>query len=290
MEKGATVNIKDIERFKRFIRRFTVVLLMALLCCAVLMWMLSSLAGGEKQPSAAQNDVQRSNDVTSKGADAAQSSGETAQPVQGISPDPQAATAYCLTLVNGTCKMAQNSAQDLVSIREYGNGCYALGYSNLQGNREAVLALNEMFAAAQEAGFHNFVVQSAYRSYKKQETLFKEEIKKYTNQGYSGAQAEQLANRTLARPGESEHETGLAFDLMIRNTTSLYDFEGTQNEKWIKQHCAEYGFIIRFPPDKEEITGIASEPWHIRYVGKEHARCIMENKLCLEEYIKALKG
>ena len=154
MEKGATVNIKDIERFKRFIRRFTVVLLMALLCCAVFMWMLSSLAGGEKQPSAAQNDVQRSNDVTSKGADAAQSSGETAQPVQGISPDPQAATAYCLTLVNRTCKMAQNGAQDLVSIREYGNGCYALGYSNLQGNREAVLALNEMFAAAQEAGFH----------------------------------------------------------------------------------------------------------------------------------------
>ena len=89
----------------------------------------------------------------------------------------------------------------------------------------------------------------------------------------------------VARPGESEHETGLAFDIIDAGNADLWGFEGTPQEKWLKEHCWDYGFIVRYPPDKAELTGIASEPWHFRYVGLPHSQTIHEQGLCLEEYL-----
>ena len=86
----------------------------------------------------------------------------------------------------------------------------------------------------------------------------------------------------MADPGTSEHHTGLAFDLAITGEAS---FGATKQSVWLAQHCWEYGFIIRYPSDKTAITRISYEPWHVRYVGTEHALIMRDENLCLEEYI-----
>ena len=93
--------------------------------------------------------------------------------------------------------------------------------------------------------------------------------------------AEEVAEQSVARAGHSEHETGLAIDL----NGVLETFADTEAYRWLQRHAYEYGFVLRYPEGKEEITGIRFEPWHFRYVGKEHARKMRLLNLCLEEYI-----
>ena len=89
------------------------------------------------------------------------------------------------------------------------------------------------------------------------------------------------ADRFSARPGHSEHQTGLAFDL-----NSITDeFKDTDEGKWVTENCHNYGFIIRYPADKESVTGYMYEPWHIRYLGVETAQAVHDSGLCLEEYL-----
>ena len=90
----------------------------------------------------------------------------------------------------------------------------------------------------------------------------------------------------MAEPGTSEHHLGLAFDV---NKQGASGFAGTKHSEWLNEHCWEYGFIIRYTKEKEKITGFVAEPWHIRYVGVEHAMYMKEHDLCLEEYVKGLK-
>ena len=92
---------------------------------------------------------------------------------------------------------------------------------------------------------------------------------------------EEKALQVVALPGTSEHQLGLALDIIAE-----FDADNTATWQWLKQHCAEYGFILRYPADKEEITGISYEPWHFRYVGVEAAREIMSSGVCLEEYLE----
>ena len=99
------------------------------------------------------------------------------------------------------------------------------------------------------------------------------------------ALAEETALRTIAKPGHSEHHTGLAVDL---NDVSD-DFEETQAYRWLQAHAAEYGFIQRYRTDKSHITGIDNESWHYRYVGREHALAMERLDLCLEEYVAYLR-
>ena len=102
------------------------------------------------------------------------------------------------------------------------------------------------------------------------------------------AEAEELAADEVARPGTSEHQLGLAVDIISNAHPDLDEgWAETEEAVWLKEHCAEYGFILRYPPDKSDITGIVWEPWHFRYVGEEAAVYIMENDLCLEEYLAA---
>ena len=100
-------------------------------------------------------------------------------------------------------------------------------------------------------------------------------------EGMTRNNAEDYAKRHVAAVGASEHHTGLAFDITVPGTT----FEGTKQSNWLASHCAEFGYIVRYTADKEAITGIAAEPWHIRYVGVEAAREMARLNMCLEEYI-----
>ena len=90
-----------------------------------------------------------------------------------------------------------------------------------------------------------------------------------------------FTNKYVARPGHSEHHTGLAFDITVPGTI----FKGTEEQKWLHKHCWEYGFVIRYQEDKEKLTGYIAECWHIRYVGLPHSITMRDRNWCLEEYL-----
>ena len=135
-------------------------------------------------------------------------------------------------------------------------------------------ALKQMLADCREAGYSPRIV-STFRTRETQQYLY-----------------DHTANKSdTAIPGHSEHECGLAADIIDVDSIGWSDplidkQEDMPAQKWLMAHCQDYGFILRYPKDKEEITGIIYEPWHYRYVGKEHAAIIMENGLCLEEYLR----
>lgn len=134
-------------------------------------------------------------------------------------------------------------------------------------------AFAEMKRAAAAEGIELRIV-SGYRSYEYQRELYNSYLRR-------PGQSQEYVETYSARPGHSEHQTGLAID--VNNASS--SFLGTPEQKWLEEHCVEYGFIIRYPEGKEDITGYKYEPWHIRYLGKETARKVYESGLCLEEYL-----
>lgn len=135
----------------------------------------------------------------------------------------------------------------------------------------AYAALNEMFAGAAQDGITLWIA-SGYRSYATQNWL-------YNN--YVAMDGKAAADTYSARPGHSEHQTGLAFDL---NDVSDY-FANTDEGIWLANNCWKYGFIIRYPAGKEAKTGYKYEPWHVRYLGRDVAKAVYESGLCLEEYL-----
>lgn len=152
----------------------------------------------------------------------------------------------------------------------------------------AVEPLRALLQAGREAGL-DLVVTSGWRSWAYQEQLFEDKVARVMAEtGLERAEAEEIAADEVARPGTSEHQLGLAVDIISNAHPDLDEgWAETEEAVWLNEHCAEYGFILRYPPDKSDITGIVWEPWHFRYVGEEAAVYIMENDLCLEEYLAA---
>ncbi len=151
---------------------------------------------------------------------------------------------------------------------------------------EAHGPLCEMLEAGRKEGLY-FEICSSYRDVKRQQELFNEDLEKLIRGGYSYLEAYEEVARETMPPGHSEHSTGLAFDIVALRYQMLDSGqEKTAENKWLQEHCAEYGFILRYPKGKEEITGISYESWHFRYVGVEIAEYIMENGITLEEYIE----
>lgn len=150
--------------------------------------------------------------------------------------------------------------------------------------REAAKALDEMLSAAREAGF-TITVTSAYRSREYQKQLFDAAVESYLARGMTKKEALRLTKRYHALPGESEHESGLAADMHHLSCATLA-FADTAEYRWLSENAHKYGYILRYPEGKESITGIAFEPWHFRYVGREAAEEIYRSGLCLEEFLK----
>lgn len=141
--------------------------------------------------------------------------------------------------------------------------------------------LQNMFDDARRIGLYP-VINSAYRQPEEQQAIFNDKIATYMAQGSSKREAKVMAQMWVAEPGTSEHQTGLALDIISedRNNTDIHE--------WLKANSYKYGFILRYPPNKTEITGISHEPWHFRYVGIEAATEIYNQGLSLEEYIANL--
>ena len=154
---------------------------------------------------------------------------------------------------------------------------------NIYMRPEAASALEALLEGAAEAGLTLYAT-SGYRSYSTQKAIFDRK---------AAERGEQAANRSVAKPGYSEHQTGLAMDIEGETTlgTGLTEAFGESPEGiWVAEHCHEYGFIIRYPKDKTNITGYIYEPWHIRYVGVEAATEITELGVTFEEYILMVRG
>ena len=145
--------------------------------------------------------------------------------------------------------------------------------------------LKQMLSDAKDAGLSMYVA-SAYRSYEKQREVFNNTMQDWISQGYSPLNAYDETKKSVAVPGTSEHATGLAVDIISSEYEELDDRQGdTEEQKWLMEHCWEYGFILRYPPEKSDVTKIVYEPWHYRYVGKEAAKEITEQNITLEEYV-----
>ena len=145
-----------------------------------------------------------------------------------------------------------------------------------QLRRAASEALAEMFSAASDAGY-TLYLKSAYRSYQTQKTMYSNRLQKMGRD-----------DGLVSYPGASDHQTGLGADILNYAWTKKdgmnKEFAKTAEAQWMLEHCQEFGFVLRYMEDKEEITGIKFEPWHFRYVGREAAAYIMENHLSLEEF------
>ncbi len=140
--------------------------------------------------------------------------------------------------------------------------------------------LQEMFDDMRAEGYYPQVV-SGYRDSEKQEDIFENKYAAFREEGYSKKEAKELTEKWVAEPGTSEHETGLAVDINPDREKS-----GDEVYEWLSENAHKYGFIKRYPEDKTDITGIANEPWHYRYVGEKAAREMKKKNLCLEEYIE----
>ena len=158
------------------------------------------------------------------------------------------------------------------------------GFSHEQVDIRAYESLKKMLA---DGAQYNLSICSGYRSVAKQTALFEGRVDKWMAKGYSREAAEKEVLKDTAYPGTSEHNTGLAADLLGAEYTWLSEsFAETDAYEWLIKNCAKYGFILRYPKGREDITGYTFEPWHYRYVGVEAATYIMENNLTLEEYLE----
>ncbi len=149
----------------------------------------------------------------------------------------------------------------------------------------AIGELNNMMNQMKKDGITNIWIQSAYRSVARQKELYDASVKKYLQEGKSQEEAEKLTNEYINKPGSSDHNLGLAVDFNKVDN----GFEKLEGFKWLQKNAENYGFVLRYPKDKEDITKIAYESWHWRYVGVEHAKKMNELNMCLEEYIQYLK-
>lgn len=202
----------------------------------------------------------------------------TTEPVsnsESSTKEESAAIPWNLVLVNPDTPLPENYE---INVKQLDNGqavderCYD--------------ALQNMMNDCRRAGLRP-VICSSYRTQEKQQMLFDNQVEKWKNQGYSVDEAKMQAGKLVAVPGTSEHQLGLALDIVDISYQLLEEKqENTPTQKWLLENSWKYGFILRYPKDKTDITKISYEPWHYRYVGEKAAKEIFDAKICLEEYLK----
>ena len=232
-------------------------------------------------------------------------------PAPSCTPDPSCTPVPEEGITNGTSQNAQaaaaaaapepwalrlvNSSHPLPEDFEPATRSIA-GYDQRLFDVRAADQLEAMLTAAQKDGSPLYLV-SGYRSIRRQTNLFERKVQHYLKKGLDRKDAETAAEQVVARPGCSEHNLGLAADIVSANwyeghTDLSEDFENTDAFVWLQNHAAEYGFVLRYPKGKDSVTGVSYEPWHYRYVGQTAAAEINQAGLALEEYClkKGIRG
>ncbi|MGI6167044.1 MAG: D-alanyl-D-alanine carboxypeptidase family protein [Eubacteriales bacterium] len=194
-----------------------------------------------------------------------------------------------LMLVNQTNPLGQDYVPSPLetldtNITLYGN--------EIRLEKYARRALEAMFAELRAAGFDNVYVSSGYRSYNTQETLFRYYVQEEMDKGsLTKAEAEERVKKYSAPPGYSEHQSGLCVDLIVEGMKELDNsFASYPVYKWLVENSYKFGFVLRYPEGKTDITGYVYEPWHYRFVGQYYAAAMHETGTCLEEYLETTKN
>ena len=237
-------------------------------------------ASDEKQPESGEKAAENGEEQPSEASPAALSLREIAAQMQDYSLTSSGKAApvsvvddNILLLINKTHPLSSDYyPDDMVKIERNDP---QVGTAEVKQMRAVAAEHFEDLLDAAEAAGYNIVLRNAFRSYSYQESLFNSYVK---NNG------EAAANRYSARPGESEHQTGLCADVGVPGK-ALTSFNGSKEAEWMAEHAHEFGFILRFPDGKEDITGYMFESWHFRYVGIEAAGEIYERGITLEEYL-----
>ena len=208
---------------------------------------------------------------------------EDGQPVQGITPEGQfASNGQLVILVNPWNFVPEGYAVELKEINAH-HQVAAVAYADLQ----------QMMTDCENAGLQP-VICSSYRTQAYQEDLFQRKIERLLEEpgaAYTDEEVRNVAARSVAIPGTSEHQLGLAVDIIDNRNWNLDESQAQMpTQKWLMKNSWRYGWILRYPDGKSEITGIIYEPWHYRYVGKEVAAEIHDLGICLEEYLQLLTG
>ncbi len=239
--------------------KFTIAAAAVLLVGILLWFVISRLAGPGSAP------------ILQDAAFAAvvQTTAETKQTATQTVTEPKKPSDWRLMLVNEDNAVPDDYDTELLTLSN-GKKVDERMYPDLQ----------EMFDTMRSEGVYP-VVSEGYRTDAEQRSMMEEQIAQYQKDGYDEDEARTMAADYVAQVGYSEHQLGLAVD--INADKSKCENETVYN--WLAEHAAEYGFILRYPSDKEDITGIAYEPWHYRYVGKENAKKIAASGLCLEEFL-----
>ena len=269
------------ERRRRQLRRRRItVLVMMLALILLIVWGSGLLHGSPDTDSSSlpqSSSSQAQQDTGSSDADQSSSSqpqsSSAAQGTAALSGD----DVWLLRLVNHDNPLPEGFTVETAKLP---NG--------LEFDQRAIEQLEKMLADGNAAGLQ-LMVCSAYRSVERQDELFNEMLQEYIAEGYSEEEAYEITSTIRTPHGCSEHSTGLAADIVAVDYQMLDDGYGETDEaKWLLENAADYGFILRYPKEKEDVTGIIWEPWHYRYVGVENAKKIKASGLCLEEYLKTL--
>ncbi|MGN0626312.1 MAG: D-alanyl-D-alanine carboxypeptidase family protein [Oscillospiraceae bacterium] len=300
---------KKIRRYtRREVRRnriiaFCCLVVLAVLLAALLIWGIKGLLTGDREEESGISSgsgsgifsSQAAGQVSSAGSSLSESGSSTADSSAG---EPLSSTSSAGTS-SGSSSAAVSSSSAAASSDPYYEAAMPIlvnpdnlmpdSYSptvvsvggNYKLGTRAAAAWADMQAAASEDGVSLWII-SAYRTLERQTELYNEKVAEYKNLGYNEEQAKIEAGKWVAVPGTSEHCLGYAADLCSLEES----FENSDQFAWLQKHCAEYGFILRYPKDKVDITKISYEPWHYRYVGSNHAQIIMSQGLCLEEYLE----
>lgn len=273
------------ERHKAIVKRriFIAVCLCVLLALAVLIaFVVKSALGGKKGGSSGAS--QGSSTVNESVSDVQSEDPTPSYPATG--PNGLDANFSQLLLVNAQNPLPENYDYEgnLTEMpTKYINGMLKQIDKDVWPYMQAMIDAQR---AAETDPKNWLYVRSPYRSYATQKMLFTQETNKWLKTGLSSEEAEAKAATVVTRPGTSEHNTGFSADFNIAEDS----FESTAMFTWMQEHAADYGFVLRFPKDKQEITGITYESWHYRFVGINNAKEMNRLNMCLEEYVEYMNN
>lgn len=298
---------KKVRRYtRREVRRnrmiaFCCLVVLAILLIALIVWGIKNLVSSDdgksssesslgtvstsqsSSPDNASNSDSSLSEAAASGGDS--SADESASGASGSSSSSKVSSGTSTSSINSSDPYYESSMPLLVNPDHLMPDDYSPTVVSVGGNykleSKAAAAWQDMQAAASRDGVSLWII-SAYRTLERQTELYQEKVEEYKNLGYNEGDAKIEAGKWVAVPGTSEHCLGYAADLCSLEE----NFENSDQFAWLQKHCAEYGFILRYPKDKVDITKISYEPWHYRYVGSNHAQIIMSQGLCLEEYLE----
>ena len=298
---------KKVRRYtRREVRRnrmiaFCCLVVLAILLIALIVWGIKNLVSGDDGKSSSESSLgtvstsQSSSPDNASNSDSSlsgavvsggdSSADESASGASSSSSSSKVSSSTSTSSINSSDPYYESSMPLLVNPDHLMPDDYSPTVVSVGGNykmeSKAAAAWQDMQAAASRDGVSLWII-SAYRTLERQTELYQEKVEEYKNLGYNEGDAKIEAGKWVAVPGTSEHCLGYAADLCSLEE----NFENSDQFAWLQKHCAEYGFILRYPKDKVDITKISYEPWHYRYVGSNHAQIIMSQALCLEEYLE----